>query len=319
MARVIKADPLDVSTARARTPKASSRQVIEKEVYNAQKRAAEIKHEYDIRRDALLQEGKQRAAQAREEAQAQGAEDAFAEAAAEALAAFRARAERYSEARADIEALAREVVRKVLGNKTQLSAKAIDAILAKGLDVLRARRKLRVQLNETRVNALKKERPHLMRALRNEPDMIIEVSADVRDGFARVVTEVGGALSTEQRVLDELAQSIDVDERAVAPSPATGQMGSKEIVHPGKDAVGFEPTGDAFEAYSEEDDDLSEHTHRFSREELHTLDAPRAKKRRSSRESRERPSRRASVQVDPNRTLALDVERLRHELDSGES
>lgn len=318
MARVIKADPLDVSTARARSPKASSRQVIEKEVYNAQKRAAEIKHEYDIRRDALLQEGKQRAAQAREEAQAQGAEDAFAEAAAEALAAFRARAERYSEARADIEALAREVVRKVLGNKTQLSEKAVDAILAKGLDVLRARRKLRVQLNETRVSALKKERPHLMRALRNEPDMIIEVSADVRDGFARVVTEVGGALCTEQRVLDELAQSIDVDERAVAPSPAM-QMGTGQIEHPGKDEVGFEPTGDTFSALSEEEDDLSEHTQRFSREELHTLDAPRAKKRPSSREHRERPTRRPQVKVDPNRTLALDVERLRHELDSGES
>ena len=165
----------------------------------------------------MLVEGKKRAAQAHEEAMTQGASEAFAAAAAEALAAFRRRAERYAEAAEDIRALALEVVKKIIGTDPDLGPKDVDAILSRGLAQLRARRRLRLQVGEARLAALAHERPNLMKALVSEPDLLIEAAEDVGVGFARVVTEIGGALCAELTALDELARSVNVKE-----TPRTG-------------------------------------------------------------------------------------------------
>lgn len=224
MARVIKAGggsgaPPRRPAARLGAPAAQKRPVIEKEVYRAQMRAAEIRKEAEEERERLLAEGKRQAAQMREEAQSEGAAEAFAEAAAEALMAFRRRAERYAEAADDIRSLSLEVVRKVLGQPPKLSERAIRAIIEQGMNRLRARRKLRVQLPESRLIALNRERPALVAALNKEPDIVLETVLDVSAGYCRVVTEVGGALCSEQTALDTLAETLSVDEHAVAPAP----------------------------------------------------------------------------------------------------
>lgn len=224
MARVIKAsgtsaEPPRRPAARLGAPPAQKRQVIEKEVYKAQVRAGEIRKEAEVERERLVAEGKRQAAQLREEAQSEGAAEAFAEAAAEALTAFRRRAERYGDAADDIRSLALEVVRKVLGHSPKLSERAIRAIIEQGMNRLRARRKLRVQLPESRLIALNRERPGLVAAINKEPDILLETVMDVSAGYCRVVTEVGGALCSEQTALDTLSDTLDVDERAVAPPP----------------------------------------------------------------------------------------------------
>lgn len=221
MARVIKAGPEGAKAQRRPVPRIgqAGRPVIEREVFRAQQEAAEFAARAEAERERVLAEGRQKASQAREEAQAEGAQEAFAEAAQEALKAFRHRAERYAEAADDIELLALEVVRKVLGADPQLSKAARKAVLDRGMARLRARRRLRVQVPEARLVALKKERPILMASLEKEPDLVIEAQADVSPGFARVVTEVGGALCSEQTALDQLAQAVNVDEHAVAPRP----------------------------------------------------------------------------------------------------
>jgi hypothetical protein len=152
-----------------------------------------------------------------------GASASFARAAEEALEAFRKRAERYDEASDDIRLLAIEMVRKILGTEPDIAGKDIERILERGLSQLRARRRVRVQLPTGRRNELRDERPNLMKAVAAQPDLVLEDADDVRLGFARVVTEVGGALCAEESVLDAVARAVNVRE---TPRPRGASAGS---------------------------------------------------------------------------------------------
>ena len=226
MARVIKAGGDALRADKARTPRRSSarvgqsgRPVIEKVVFRAQQEAADKRVAAEAKRERILTEGRQKALQAREEAQVGGAAEAFAEAAKEAILAFRHRAERYGEAASDIEILALEVVKKVLGQTPSLSTEQVKEVLNTGLMRLRARRRLRIQIPESRLEALKKERAVLITALEKEPDLLLEAQLDVNPGFARVFTEAGAALCAEAAALELLAEALEVDESAPLPSP----------------------------------------------------------------------------------------------------
>jgi flagellar biosynthesis/type III secretory pathway protein FliH len=262
MARVIKAD----KGGKAPAPRRSGgrvgggkRRVLEKEVYKAKQEAEEIRARAEEEKERLLHEGKRQAAQLREEAQAEGAQEAFAQAAAEALVAFRRRAERYGEAADDVRMLALEVVNKIFGHKSRLSTDAVGAILEQGMNRLRARRRLRVQVPQARFNSLQRERPVLLAALGAEPDLLVEAADDVSPGRARVVTEVGGALMDEQTALDSLADALDVREQATAPRP-------RSALHPMDD-------------FDEDDDD--EHTAPHMSRPQRTAETERAPPARS--------------------------------------
>jgi hypothetical protein len=88
----------------------------------------------------------------------------------------------------------------------------IERILKRGLELLRARRKVRVLVPPGRRAALALERPHLMKAVDAQPDVLVEEANDVGHGFARVVTEVGGALCAEDSAMEALAQAVNVKE-----------------------------------------------------------------------------------------------------------
>lgn len=225
MAKVIKAGQ---GAPKPRPPSAplgpGKKKVIEKEVYRARQEAADIIAEAEQEQQAVLQEGQQRAHQAREEAMLEAAEEAFAEAAKEALAAFRSRAERYAEAADDIRVLAFELARKILGNKVGLDDSQVDDVIRDGMNSLRAKRTLRMQLPQVRVDALQRERPMLMAALSREPDLLVIAATDVNEGFCRVVIEPGAALCTEQEALDLLADALHIEEQAVAPEPEAIQL-----------------------------------------------------------------------------------------------
>lgn len=222
MARVIKGDSQGFERRRGvpRLKRAPGKKVIEKEVYTAQEKAREILQKAEQEKAQILKQGAQDAAQILEEMQAQGAKEAFSEAAQEALSAFQRRWERYEEASEDIRILALEVSRKVLGQDPRIDEHVFERIIQQGMAELRARRKLRVQLPESRYRVLSQERPKLWAKLEEKADLVIERVADVREGFARIMTEVGGALCSEQTALDQLADSIGVKEDAVAPMPA---------------------------------------------------------------------------------------------------
>lgn len=215
MAKVIKAGagakaPLPQGGARMGMP--VGRKVLEREVYQAQNEAKQILDEAADKREKLLADAKRHAAQAREEAMSKGAAEAFAQAASEALLAFRRRAQRYAEASDDIRTLALEIAKKVLGVDPALPTARVDEIMKKGMAQLRARRRLRVQVPASRLESLADERPKLMRALKDEPDLVVEPADDVNPGFARVVTEIGGALCAEATALDSLADAVGVVE-----------------------------------------------------------------------------------------------------------
>lgn len=227
MARVIKAGGGNEAQPERAVPRhvvaqSGKRPVIEKDLYEAQLRAAEIRKAAEREREHVLEEGKRRAARLREEAQSEGAAEAFAAAAAETLAAFRRRAERFGEASDDVRVLAREVVRKVLGVPTQLAQERVESILSDGMKQLRARRKLRVQLSGARLSALAHERPTLLGALQSEPDIVLEAVGDVSAGYCRIVTEVGGALCSEKTALETLAEGLRVVESPRAGPPPRG-------------------------------------------------------------------------------------------------
>ncbi len=227
---------------------ADAKKVIEKEVFFARQEAEELLKRAEDERRQLLAEGKQQAAQAREQAMTLGASQAFAAAAQEALSAFRARAERYDEAADDIRVLALEIAAKVLGAPPDLARPEIERILNKGLEQLRARRKVRILVSPTRRSELTFERPNLMKAVDAQPDVLLEEADDVGVGFARVVTEVGGALCAEDAALEALAQAVNVKEapRARGPDAFAARAGT----HPGR------PTTRT--ADGESDDDPSE-------------------------------------------------------------
>ena len=211
------------------------------------------------------------------------------------------RAERYAEAGDDIKVLALEVVRKIFGTGSRLSEEHIDAIVRMGIDELRARRKLRVQVPAERLEKLQAERPVLMGALHREPDLVVEAVADVSPGFARVVTEVGGALCTEQSALDQLAESIHVDETAVAPRPKSAVARRSDL---------RESEGD----FEEFDDDFG------VAEETAAAGLRIGDPQETHVESEEKPAGKIKVSgglkpleddADPEVTQALDVSRLR--------
>ncbi len=216
MARVIKAGAQG-GPRPARVPprvvEHGGKKVIEREVYQAKQDAAHILKRADEERNKVLANGKRKASQAHEEAMTRGASEAFSAAAAEALQAFRRRAERYAEAADDIRVLALEVVKKLLGTDPDLGQRDVDKILHRGMAQLRARRRLRVQVSPQRLDALSSERPNLMKALQHEPDLVMEPTDDVGLGFARVVTEIGGALCAEDTALDALALAVNVHEQ----------------------------------------------------------------------------------------------------------
>jgi len=218
MARVIKAGA-GQATARPARPatrvlaQADVKKVIEKELYLAKQEAEELLKRAEDERRRILSEGKQQAAQSREQAMTLGASQAFAAAADEALSAFRARADRYGEAADDIRILAVEIATKLLGQAPDLSARDIETILNRGLSTLRAKRKVRVLVPVGRRAALSIERPNLMKAVAAQPDVLVEEAADVGVGFARVVTEVGGALCAEDSAMEALAQAVNIKEQ----------------------------------------------------------------------------------------------------------
>jgi flagellar biosynthesis/type III secretory pathway protein FliH len=234
MARVIKAGAGQAGARPARPAtrvlaQADVKKVIEKELYLAKQEAEELLKRAEDERRQILAEGKHLAARAREEAMSRGASQAFATAAEEALSAFRARADRYDEAADDIRILALEIAAKVLGAPPDLARPEIERILTKGLEQLRARRKVRVLVSPGRRAELAFERPNLMKAVDAQPDVLIEEAGDVGPGFARVVTEVGGALCAEDSAMEALAQTVNVKEaprlRGTGPSSGATQVG----------------------------------------------------------------------------------------------
>jgi flagellar biosynthesis/type III secretory pathway protein FliH len=256
MARVIKAGDGQKATPRppTRVVVPGQKKVIERAVFQAKLDAEQILERAQQARQASLAEGRRQAARAREEAMARGAAEAFAHAADDALLAFRRRADRYAEAAVDIRVLALEVVKKVLGVDPSLQAEAVERILRRGMAQLRARRRLRVQVAAARLDPLAVERPRLLEVLRGEPDLVLEGAADVGAGFARVVTEIGGALCAESAALDALAQAVDVaelprvtplddDDETAVKTTAAGEGGELDEI-------------DAVEDEAMEDDDL---------------------------------------------------------------
>ncbi len=215
MARVIKAGAGAARPARPATrvlAQADVKKVIEKELFLAKQEAEELLKKADVERREILTAGKRQAALTHEEAMTRGASAAFAQAAEEALVAFRKRADRYAEAADDIRTLALEIAKKLLGNDPDLAAKDVERILQSGLTKLRAKRKVRVQVSSGRRSDLAFERPNLMKAVDAAPDLLLEDADDVRQGFARVVTEVGGALCAEESALDAVALAVNVKE-----------------------------------------------------------------------------------------------------------
>jgi flagellar biosynthesis/type III secretory pathway protein FliH len=233
MARVIKGG-IGAGAARPATrvlAQADVKKVIEKETFLAKQEAGELLKRAEDERRALLAEGKQLAAQAREEAMTRGASEAFSAAAAEALVAFRRRADRYGEAADDVRILAVEIARKLLGTEPDLAPSDIDRIVAAGLSKLRAKRKLRVLVAVGRRASLQYERPNLIKAVDAEPDLLLEEAADVGVGYARVVTEVGGALCAEDSALEALAEAVNVKEIARTAPRNPNRSASTQVGH----------------------------------------------------------------------------------------
>jgi flagellar biosynthesis/type III secretory pathway protein FliH len=243
MARVIKAGA-NTGTAKPARPatrmlaQADLKGAIKADVVLAKQEAAELLKRADEERREILNEGKRQAALAREEAATRAAAAAFAQAAEEALVAFRKRADRYGEAAGDIRALALAIAKKVLGAEPDLGHKDVERILQRGLLALRAKRKVRVQVSPGRRAEIAYERPHMMKAVSAAPDLLMEDADDVREGFARIVTEVGGALCAEDSALDAVALAVNVKETPrqrrtrtgrISVDGATGEGGSVEM------------------------------------------------------------------------------------------
>jgi hypothetical protein len=192
-----------------------------------------------------------------------------------------------------------------------------------------------------------KERPRLMAALAKEPDLVIEAIGDVSAGRARIVTEAGGALCSEQAALDFVTEALDIDEKAIAPAPQSAVIDvpseEQEALRETYDDVDSGEVWDGLASEEEEQTDFlparsraqdasgteqvdrddiqrARDIHRIAtdRTPLNTEEAERqrrrARRKRKAKEA-ERAARAArSAPSDVDRTMALDVSELRDEL-----
>ncbi len=208
MARVIKRQTktdLTAVTPSKTVPRSSGERVIEKDTYKAQIRVREILQEGNEKIKDRRLEGKKLALQAEEEAMTKGAVEAFAKASSEAIDIFKKRSARYKEAQEDIKVLALEIVTKILGNTLKLPDEQIDQIIEAGIGKLQGHRRLKLQFPSKRLQELTEQKEPAIHRVQNEPDFQLEEVTDVKEGFLRVVTDIGSMLCTEKQALAVLA------------------------------------------------------------------------------------------------------------------
>lgn len=187
---------------------ASGGRVIEREVYQAQRMAQEIIEEGEKEQKKRLSDGKKQAAVTKEEAMASGAASAFEEVATDALMAFKQRAARYLDVQNDLRTLSVEIAQKVVGGPLTLSSTAIDKTVKQGIDKIRSRRRIKLQVCKEEMQRLQNTYDATIKAVQKLPDIVFEEVDDVKPGFVRVVVDVGSALCNSDKALSSLSQII---------------------------------------------------------------------------------------------------------------
>ncbi|MBL4817703.1 MAG: hypothetical protein JKY15_00540 [Deltaproteobacteria bacterium] len=174
-------------------PKKSS-VILKGSVYEEQQQIKALEAETEAQRRQIISDAKVQASHAQEEALVQGANQAFAEASEQAVQIFQDRAQYCSELKEPMKRLAQEIAKKILGASSALPDQQQDELVNQGIQKMRIRRKLKIQLAD----------PSQLEALTKLPDFEIEADNEVTQGFVRIVTEVGSSLWDENQAVPKL-------------------------------------------------------------------------------------------------------------------
>ncbi|MES2503405.1 MAG: hypothetical protein V4534_00850 [Myxococcota bacterium] len=161
--------------------------VVKGKAYKEQQDIKELYVKAFADRRSIIDEAKQQAVLAKEQAQVEGANEAFAEAAEMAVQIFMDRAKECADLKAPLTRLSAEISKKILGGPLSLDKANQESVINDGIQKLRSRRKLKIQVSN----------PETLAAIQKQPDFEIEAATDLPPGFLRVVTEVGSALWDE--------------------------------------------------------------------------------------------------------------------------
>lgn len=183
------------------TPPAPKSIILKGSVFKEQQDIKALYKQAEEDRKKIIAEAKHQATLAKEQAMTDGANQAFAQAATLALSIFSDRAKYCQDLKNPLQRLATEIAQKILGGLLALDVTKQNALIDTGIEKIRSRRKLKIQLTH----------PELLAAIHKLPDFEVEAVHDLPEGFLRIVTEVGSALWNEQEAIIKIIQDLEQD------------------------------------------------------------------------------------------------------------
>ncbi len=182
--------------------------IIDKEVVHAQLQAAQLIKDGEHEKKRVLFLGRQKVAKAKEESMSKAATQAFAEVTKRILRIFLDRAQEYQNHAEDIRSLVQEIVKKILGVEPKMPASEIDELINNGMNLLRARRKLKLIFAKDALKKIEKDGGEFITQLQKMPEFELSEDAEINSGLMRVVSDVGSAMCAQDEVIEFLRKEL---------------------------------------------------------------------------------------------------------------
>lgn len=186
------------------------RKVIDRRVFDAKQKAAEIKKEAEIRAEARRQEGERQVQEAYDKSFAEGRREGEQKAALVAIESYWRRAETLREAGEDCIAIAKQIGAKILGPLTLRDADVAE-IGRQEIELAAERRHLRFDFPTGELERLRREAAKLWQALERHPEFHVDSSPELAPNTVVVHSDVGDMISPQDRVEAHLRNLLQLE------------------------------------------------------------------------------------------------------------
>lgn len=206
------------STRPAPGPKPGKKRIIERELVDASREAAEILERAEQQAQRILAKARAQAAETRQRGFQEGREEALAEHAKQLTAALLGVERMAHQMEPHYVALVTFCVEKVINMELQVHPDAVVEVVRAALADARQQREIVVRAHPQDVQALERNRNRLLEDLTRARALELRPDASVRRGGCLVVTELGTIDASLERQLEALAQALQDELRETAPA-----------------------------------------------------------------------------------------------------
>ncbi len=187
------------------------RKVIDRRVYDARQKAAEIKKNSEEKAEQRRQLGQAQAAEAYQNGLREGSMLGERQAAETAIEAYGKRADTLREAIDDCMAIARQIGAKILGPLTLREAD-LRRIAKEEIEISAERRHLRIDFATGELERLRREAPEFWRSLESHPEFNVDSSSDLTANQVVLHSDVGDINSAQDLVQGQLCQIFKLEQ-----------------------------------------------------------------------------------------------------------